>query len=147
MTIQPIGPTISLLYLTFADLQERGLHPDFLSSENTLSLAREGLSLIGRSTVEPLELESYPDKSGLLLFIYTAPTSQNVWRFIDSDAFLDAVISLREITSASLYWWKDHFWLVSDDFPDPRLPEFADPCSHDPFLCARLAEYATPLFP
>lgn len=147
MTIQPIGPSISLLYLTFADLQERGLHPEFLSQEHTLSLAREGLLMIGRETDDPLELESYPDKNGLLLFIHTVPSAQNVWRFFDSDAFLDAIFTLQGITSVPLYWWNDHFWLITDALPDSRLPEFADQCKGDPFLCARLAEYATPLLP
>lgn len=147
MTIQPIGPSISVFYLTFADLQERGLHPEHLTAKQTLTLAREGLSLLGRRTDEPLELESYPDKNGLLLFIHTTLPAQTVWRFLSSDAFLDAVLTGQKITSTPLYWWKDSFWLISGDSPDPRLSEFADQLEGDPIFLAQLVEYATPLFP
>lgn len=145
MTIQPIGSSTLVLYLTFSDLQERGLHPDSLTQEHTLDLAREGLALIRRTASDPLELESYPDKNGLLLFIHIAPPAQSVWRFMDSDAFLDAVLFMPNITTADLYWWNESFWLVSADDSGLSLSEFADLIESDPLLSARLVEYATPL--
>lgn len=146
MTIQPIGPFTSLLYLTRAELQERGLHPDHLTREHTLALAKEGLSSLNRAAADPLELESYPDKSGLLLFIHTPPDVPTVWRFPDCDALLDAVASLQSLAAQPLYWWQDAFWLVAQPEPNPALSEFADQIEDDPLLSVRLAEYALPLF-
>ena len=143
MTIQPINPSVSLLYLTRSELQERGLHPDSLTHENTLTLAKEGLSALGLQTEDLLQLESYPDKNGLLLFIHTPPGTPTVWRFPDSDALLDAAAAVQNLAAQPLYWWKDAFWLVGGS--NAALSEFADRIDHDPLLSARLAEYALPL--
>lgn len=143
MTIQPIGPTTSLLYLTCAQLQERGLHPDCLTHQDTWNLAKEGLSTLGRAADDLLELESYPDKQGLLLFLHTVPTAPTVWRFADSDSLLDAVRTIHDLAAQPLYWWKDAFWLVGEG--GAILSEFADRVENDPLLSARLAEYALPL--
>ena len=143
MTIQPISPSVSLLYLTRSELQERGLHPDSLTHESTLTLAKEGLSALGLRTEGFLKLESYPDKNGLLLFIHTPPGTPTVWRFPNGDALLDAVTALHGLDTQPLYWWKGAFWLVAED--SIPLSEFADPVRDDPFLSARLAEYAQPL--
>lgn len=144
MTVQPIGPTAALLYLTRAELQERGLHPDFLTYERTLSLAKEGLSTLGQTTDSLLELESYPDEHGLLLFVHTSPAAPSVWRFPDSDALLDAAAAVQNLAAQPLYWWKDAFWLVGEG--GAALSEFADRVEGDPLLTARLAEYAQPIF-
>lgn len=143
MTIQPIGPTASLLYLTCTELQERGLHPDCLTHQDTWNLAKEGLSALGRTADDLLELESYPDKHGLLLFVHTLPGDPAVWRFPDSDCLLDAVASVEGLAEQPLYWWQDAFWLVGEG--DAVLSEFADRVEDDPLLSARLAEYALPL--
>ena len=143
MNVQPINSTTTLLYLTFTQLQERGLHPDLMTHAQALRLAGEGLSSLGRRAEEVLELESYPDKTGLLLFIHTQPTSPAVWRFFDSDALLDAVTALPDLAARPMYRWKDAFWLVGES--DAALSEFADRIDHDPLLSARLAEYALPL--
>lgn len=145
MTIQPIGPSATLLYLTRSELQERGLHPDSLTHEHTLNLAREGLSTLGRTADDLLELESYPDKNGLLLFIHTPPSVPAVWRFPDGDSLLDAAAVLPDLSARPLYWWKDAFWLVAQPEFDVVLSEFADRIQDDPLLSARLAEYALPL--
>lgn len=144
MTVQPIGPTAVLLYLTRAELRERGLRPDFLTHEDTWTLAKEGLSTLGQTADGLRELESYPDKHGLLLFLHTAQTDLTVWRFADSDCLLDAVAAVEGLADQPLYWWKDAFWLVGEG--DAVLSEFADRVEDDPLLVARLAEYALPIF-
>ena len=139
MTVHPIGASALLLFAALSDLQERGLHPDSLTYEQTERLAREGLSVLGWNTNGVLELESYPGEDGLLLFIHTAP---EVWRFPDGDALLDAMAALQGLDTHALYRWKDAFWLVGAEHA--ALSEFADPIRDDPFLAARLAEYALP---
>lgn len=140
MTVHTIGASALLLYASLADLQEQGLHPDCLTYEQTENLAKECLSSLGRSADGLLELESYPGKDGLLLFIHTAP---EVWRFPDGDALLDAVAALQNLDTQSLYRWKGAFWLVGAG--ETALSEFADPIRDDPFLAARLAEYGQPM--
>ena len=144
MTVQPIGPTAVLLYLTRAELRERGLRPDFLTHEDTWTLAKEGLSTLGQTADGLRELESYPDEQGLLLFVHTAPADPAVWRFPDGDALLDAAAALQGLAEQPLYWWKDAFWLVGE--VSAALSEFADRVEDDPLLAARLAEYALPIF-
>ena len=139
MTVLSIGPATTLLYLTQEQLYERGLHPNTLTHAHTAALAREGLAFLGQ-TAEFAQLESYPDKAGLLLFVHTAPA---VWRFFDSDDRLDAVNALPELEGQNLYWWKGAFWLMGQG--NPALSEFADPVRDDLFLGTRLAEYGQPL--
>jgi len=146
MTVQPISPTAFLLYLSRVDLQERGLHPDFLIREDTWKLAKEGLSSLGRTADDLVEVESYPDRHGLLLFVHTLPGDPAVWRFPDSDCLLDAVAAVEGLAEQPLYWWQDAFWLVAPSGPDAALSEFADRVEDDPLLSARLAEYALPIF-
>ena len=146
MTIQPISSTTSLLYLTFTELQERGMHPQFLTYEHTLELAREGLSVLGQCVDNTIELESYPDNNGLLLFIHIAPPTPSVWCFMDDNAFLDAVLSMREILPSPIYCWSNNFWAITDSTPDPRLSEYADLMENAPLLSARLTESAAQLF-
>ena len=143
MTVHPINPTTALLYLTREQLRQRGLHPDFLTREHSIELAREGLSSIGQAAGDVVELESFPDQNGLLLFIHTAPAGSAVWRFFDSEALLDAAIALPDFKIRPLYRWKDTYWLVSEG--NDALSEFADRTADDPLLAARLAEYAQPL--
>lgn len=145
MTFYTIGPSASVLYLTAAELRQRGLQPEELTREQILALAREGVSQTGYAAHAPLELESYPDKNGLLLFIHMTPPDRAVWRFFDSDALLDAVTAAAVSPSDNLYWWNDFFWLLSDPDRDSRLSEFADPIDDDPLLYARLMEYAAVL--
>ena len=143
MTIHPITPTTTLLYLTRSQLRQRGLHPDTLTEKHTKALAEEGLSSLGQAADDIRELESYPDKAGLLLFVHTAPADPAIWRFFDSDALLDAAASLPDLDKQPLYRWKDTYWLVGRD--GAALSEFADRLEDDPLLGARLAEYAQPL--
>lgn len=145
MTFYTVGQCASVLYLTAAELHQRGLQPEELTREQILELAREGVSQSGYAPDAPLELESYPDKSGLLLFIHMTPPDRTVWRFFDSDALLDAVTTAAVSPSDSLYWWDDCFWLLSDPDRDPHLTEFADRINDDPLLCARLREHAAAL--
>ena len=141
MTIHSINPASALLSVTSEELEERGLHPHLMTRQQTETLARECLFSLGWSADSALELESYPSKEGLLLFVRIAPT---VWRFPDSNALLDALSLLPDLSGQPLYRWKEMFWMTDADCA--ALSEFADPIRDDPFLSVRLAEYAQPLF-
>ena len=47
MTIQPIGAGSAVLYITAADLKERGLTPSQLTLEGALELARDAFAREG----------------------------------------------------------------------------------------------------
>lgn len=145
MTIQPISTASLALYLTPADLQERGLCADELTADHTLELTREAFRQAGLPLDKPLEIESYPDKCGLLVFVHICSPQQTIWSFEDFEALLAAVSFLHtKEADVSLYWYNDLFWLVlsgSYDF----LSEFGRQETEDSYIQARLREYGTPL--
>ena len=149
MTIQPIRAASVALYLTPADLRERGVCPDALTAEHTLELARDAFRQAGLPLERLLEIETYPDKCGVLVFVHISPAQQRVWRFEDFESLLEAAYVLGgDGPDGALYWWEDSCWLVlpaQEDGPDARLSEFADEETGDPYIHARLEEYGIPL--
>lgn len=139
MTIQPISPASLVLFLTDADLQEHGIRPHELTAAHTLELARRA----GFSLTAPLEIETYPDQCGVLVFVRLGPAQQTVWRFEDLEALLAACAFLED--DGVLYWWDDRFWLVLPARTAPVLSEFAAPETADVYILGRLEEYGTRL--
>ena len=149
MTIQPISTASVALYLTPTDLRERGVCAEELTAQHTLELTRDALRQAGMSMEGALEIETYPDKCGLLVFVHISPPQQTVWRFDDCESLLAAAAALgAQETDGSLYWWDACCWLVLPGQPDDvcaRLSEFGSQETADPYILARLAEYGTPL--
>ena len=149
MTIQPISAASVALYLTPADLRERGVCPDALTAEHALELARDAFRQAGLSLERPLEIETYPDKCGVLVFVHIRTAGQSVWRFDDFESLLAAAAALGEDgPDGALYWWEDGCWLVlpeRDETADARLSEFGVQENEDPYILARLEEYGLAL--
>lgn len=149
MTIQPISAASVALYLTPADLRERGVHTDELTAEHTLELTREAFRRAGLPLDGALEIETYPDKCGLLVFVHLSPERQTVWRFEDCEALFAAAAALGEDrTDGTLYWWEGCCWLVLPSQGagvSARLSEFGSQETTDPYILARLEEYGTVL--
>lgn len=145
MTIQPISAASAALYLTPADLRERGICTDKLNAERTLELTREAFRQAGLSLEGSLEIETYPDKCGLLVFVRVSPARQTIWRFEDCESLLSAAAALGEDESdGALYWWEDRCWLVlpgREADISARLSEFGSQETEDPYILARLEEY------
>lgn len=150
MTIQPISAVSVALYLTPADLQERGICADELTDEHTLHLARDAFRQAGLPLDGLLEIETYPDKCGVLVFVHICPTRQTVWRF-DCDSLLAAIAAWGcNQSDGTLYWWDDHCWLVlpvHENDVSACLSEYADQETEDPYILARLEEYGILLVP
>lgn len=68
MTIQSIGSGSAVLYITAADLKERGLTPAQLTLEEALELARSAFAKSGMPLEGPIEIEAYPEACGVLVF-------------------------------------------------------------------------------
>lgn len=151
MTIQPISVHSVVLYLSPADLRERGISFDQLTTAHALELTREAFCQAGLSPEGPLEIETYPEQCGVLVFVHIHPARQTVWRFADSESLLAAACALDGGgPDGALYCWDGCFWLVLSG-PESgvcaRLSEFGDQVSSDPYMAARLEEYASPLLP
>lgn len=147
MTIQPISAASAALYFTSADLQEHGVHPDELTDEEILQLTQQALKQGDLSLDAPLEIETYPNKCGLLIFVRTTKPLEMVWSFRDFETLLTAAHTLAAGDPlGSLYQWDDRYWLVltrSDLQVNAHLSEFCSPASRDPYIHARLTEYGT----
>lgn len=151
MTIQPISAASVALYLTPADLRERGVCSDALTAKDTLELTRHAFRQAGLPLEGALEIESYPDKCGLLVFVHINPPGQTVWAFDDLESLLGGAAALgAEEPDGALYWWEDRCWLVlpgRETDISARLSEFGSQETGDPYIAARLEEYGTPLLP
>ncbi len=103
--MQPVGEHAALLYATLEDLRERGTTPEALDLEQALELVREGADLAGLELEAPLELEAYPDRGGVLLFVRSlAP--RRVWHpFLELEALLDAARDLGPLCAAAEVVW------------------------------------------
>ena len=151
MTIQPISAASVALYLTPADLRELDVDPETLTAERTLELARDAFRRAGLPLEQPVEIETYPDKSGVLVFIHISPNQPAAWYFEDFEDLLAAAAALDEGSpDAALYTWEGGCWLVlpnRDIGLAARLSEFGSQELEDPYILPRLAEYGKLLIP
>lgn len=151
MTIQPISAASVALYLTPADLRELDVDPEALTAERTLELARDAFRQAGLPLEHPVEIETYPDKNGVLVFIHISPVQPAAWYFEDLEDLLAAAGALGgDCPGAALYWWEEDYWLVmsgQDVSLAARLSEFGSQELEDPYILPRLAEYGKCLIP
>ena len=105
MTMQPVGGRGALLTMTREELWARGTDQEALNMEEALALVREGAALAGLTLEHPLELEAYPQRDGLLLFVRSlAP--RRVWHpFLELEALLDAARDLGPLCAAAEVVW------------------------------------------
>ena len=74
MTIEPIGNASVALYLTPADLSRHGFSPGSLTLDQALELTREACGEAGIVLDGTVEIEAYPEKNGVMLFVYGRET-------------------------------------------------------------------------
>lgn len=147
MTIQPISAASAALYFSLTDLQERGFYSDELTDAEILHLTQQALNQTELTLDAPLEIETYSDKHGLLIFVRVTAPLESVWSFDDFETLLTAAHSFSPgDPQGSLYQWNDRYWLVLTR-PDPQtnahLSEFGCSETEDPYIHARLTEYGT----
>lgn len=113
MTIQAISSSALALYLTPCDLQARGLDPGGLDLPQAMALAREACQSAGLSLPEPLEIEAYPDKAGILVFAQVQPAPLLVFSFSGLPELLDALALLPEPPKAAqVTYWQNQYFLM-----------------------------------
>ena len=151
MTIQAISSSALALYLTPCDLQARGLDPGNLDLPQAMALAREACQSAGLPLPEPLEIEAFPDKAGILVFAQLRPAPPLVFSFPGLPELLDGLALLPEAPkSAQVTYWQNQYYLTlrtgGQELP-PAWHEFGtEECSlgreegtgpGDPILCAK----------
>lgn len=147
MTIQPIGSTSVALYITPADLKERGLTPSGLTLERALELTRDAFAQAGITLAGSIEIEAYPDACGVLVFARIS-VPERIWFSFDGlEPLLTAARSLPDpLPDAALFWWEGRYWLslpAGEGQAANRLSEFGRPETSHPHQEARLAEYGS----
>ena len=149
MTIQPIGSTSAALYITPADLRERGLTPEGLTLERALELTRDALAQEGLALEGAIEIEAYPGACGVLVFARVRPPERLWYSFGGLEPLLAAARSLPEPRpDAALFWWEGRWWLslpAGAEQPANRLSEFGRLERTGPLQAARLAEHGRPV--
>lgn len=148
MTIQAIGTTGLALYLAPCDLRARGLTPEDLAPEQAVLLIREVCRGAGFPLPEPLELEVYPDKAGVLIFSHLHSAPPLIFSFPDLPSLLDGLPILPELPQdARAVHWQGRFFLLlpaSQEMYTVRLEEFGSR-ERSPLLPAILEAQGEPL--
>lgn len=151
MTIQPIGSGSAALYITPADLKERGLTPAGLTLEQALELTRAAFRQAGLTLEGGVEIEAYPGSCGVLVFARVR-TPERVWFSFGclEDLTAAARALSRPLPDGALLWWAERWWLslpAGAEQAAARLSEFGRCESHRPHLEASLAEHGQIIFP
>ena len=74
MTIQPIDNHSVALYLTGEELRQYGVSPATLTLEEARAMTREACGQAGIALSGGVEIEAYPEKNGVMLFVYGRET-------------------------------------------------------------------------
>ena len=150
MTIQTIGSASVALYLTPADLRERGLTPSGLTLERALEITRSAFQEAGILLDGSIEIEADPDTCGVLVFAHVRPPERVWYSFETLDALLDAAHALpAPAPDAALSWWEGRWWISLAGTQEQianRLSEFGRAEAGQAYLDAVLAEHGRLIF-
>ena len=146
MTIQPIGDGSAALYITSADLEQRGLTGSELTLEQATELARDALKGAGLACAGGMEIEAFPDFSGVLVFVRLTRPDRLWVMFDDLDSLLAGLSHLPSGTpsAAALYLLESRCWLSlppEAQKEEARLTEFGQVCPLTALEEARLLEH------
>ena len=151
MTIEPIGSSSVALYITPADLNQRGLTPQSITLEEALHLARQAFEEAGIATDGAIEIEAYPDVCGVLVFARVQPGGSSWFSFDGLEEVLAAAHAIAgPWPDAALTLWDGRYWLRlegGDERMACCLSEFGRPELPSPHFDARLAEHGSVLIP
>ena len=128
MTIHPIGSASAALYITPEDLEKRGIDPETLTLEDALALTRAAFRRAGLALEGPVEIEAYPERSGVLVFARVRPRAQAWFSFDRLEGLAAAARALDRVPpEAALFWAEGRWWLALDGGGEgaaARLSEF-----------------------
>ena len=150
MTVHPIGSAGAALYITPEDLEKRGIDPETLTLEDALALTRAAFRRAGLALEGPVEIEAYPERSGVLVFARVHMPPRAWFSFGSLDAAAAAARTLpAPPPDAALLWWDGRWWLslaAEERGAAARLSEFGRCETARPWLEASLAEHGRPVW-
>ena len=151
MTIQPIGSASVALYITPADLKERGLTPAELTLEQALELTRAAFRQAGMDLEGSIEIEAYPETCGVLVFAHVRAPERRWYSFGSLEDLAGAARALDcPRPDAALLWCRGRWWLslpAGAEQAAARLSEFGRSEAGRPHLEASLAEHGRMVLP
>ena len=151
MTIHPIQGAGVALYITPAELETRGLTVRELSAVQAGALARQACAAVGLLPEGELEIEAFPDRSGVLLFVRFRPPERMWFSFETLEPLFAAAQAGEEPPErCALYWCAQRWWLSLEGEAESwaaRLSEFGRRERERPHLAAHLAEFGQTVFP
>ena len=151
MTIQPIGAASVALYFTGVDLAVHGSTPAGLTLAQALTLTRQACAQAGIPLRGSVEIEAYPERSGVLIFAHVSPSAKQWFTFDDIEGVLSTALALcRRDPDAALWWYEGRYWLAlpgEDQGAGAVCAEFGAPQPDAPLLHARLEEAGQAIYP
>lgn len=150
MTIQTIGPTSVVLYLTPAELRDRGFTAETLDGPRAAGLVRRALREWGAEAEGAMEIDAFPSDCGVLLFVHLTKPARQWFSFGALEELLAAARSGGEAPKdTDLCWYEGRWWLSlppEEERWGHILSEFGRPERDRPALRARMAEHGATIF-
>ena len=107
MTIEPIGATGVVLYLTPADLEQWGCSADSLTLQQALTLTREVCAGAGIPLEGAGASEADPECCGVLVFAHTKAQGPLWFIFDGLEALMEAALVLHGTPVDAGLWWRE----------------------------------------
>jgi len=141
MTMEPIGTSAAVIYITLAELRAQGLTPETMIAHDAAELARSALAEAGMQPEGKLEIEAYHAPLGVLLFVHIR--AEERWFSFDGlEELLQGVRVLpRPRPDGVLALWEGRYWLsVREQRGIDSLSEFGRSEAPHPCFKAHLEE-------
>ncbi len=119
MQIHTIGDIQLMIYVTRRELRRRGLDPEDLELRDVIHLTRDACQEAGIPIRRTEEIEAYPERGGVLVFVHLKAEEKEWFRFPDLASALDAV-SLGAVPDGELAHWEGAY-SISAHAPALRL--------------------------
>lgn len=96
MQIQTIGALHLMIYVGRRELRRRGLDPDELGLRDVIRLTGDACREEGIPPSRTEEIEAYPERGGVLVFVQLSPAEKEWFRFASLCDAIDALMSGSE---------------------------------------------------
>lgn len=128
MQIQLIGGVSLVIRVTRRELRRRGLDPEGLELRDILFLTRDACIQAEVPLRRTQEIEAYPEKSGILVFVHLSAEEKEWFRFASLPDALDA-LALAGEPDGELAFQKQYYMSAHDQTLRLRLSEFGEAVS------------------
>lgn len=128
MQIQLIGDVSLMIRVTRRELRRRGLDPEGLELRDILLLTKDACIQAEIPLRRTEEIEAYPEKSGLLVFVHLSAEEKEWFRFTTLPDALDALASGSE-PDGELAFQDQYYMSAHDQNLRLHLSEFGEAVS------------------